>query len=118
MIEISWKDLACTIHHATELLAWLLKEIYETKDDALCHFYMTGYLVCVDVVGNLHTIIMCEGENQKHVLELLKQPPGEFAGKYVACVHEDEHEPVVESTPEIPSDDEEKTDKEIKIEKT
>lgn len=115
MIEIAWKDSTFTIQHVTNLLAWLLNEIYNQKED-IDRFYFTGYLVCYDVQGNLHSIILCEGENQKKVLEKLKQPPGEFIGKYVACVRDvDDHEPVVEKKHE---DDDTSDEKEIKSEKT
>lgn len=76
------------------LIAWLTKSLKDNKEyqDIL----LEGFVCYYDNMNRVSTLLLCEGESQKGILEILKQPPGEFKDRYVACVANIEPTPVVE----------------------
>lgn len=63
------------------IVAWLT-DVLKDRADIL----LEGVLMMRDQPMHTTSILICEGESQKLIIELLKQPPGEFKDKYIASV--------------------------------
>lgn len=100
----------------TSLFNWVMSEL-KTKPDYQ-DIFVQGFLSLYDTSGRASGLIMCVGEDMKGVLEILKQPPGEFKDKYVAYKVCEEPDPVVEVEKEEKDDSSSDGDSEVKDEKT
>lgn len=99
MIELSWKALYenhnVDLMYMSNLLAWLTATIVEEQKS---HAIMLTGFICINDEENkkLSALILCEGESQEKILTILKNPPGEFKEKYIACIVASEPMPVTE----------------------
>ena len=67
-----------------------------------------GHLVLFDrEKQRWSSLIMCEGQTQKFILDVLQQPPPAYEGRYVACVLSKEPDPVVLRTKDEGEDEKE-----------
>jgi len=92
------------------LLAWLTKSLKDNKE--FQDILLEGFVCYYDAMNRVSTLLLCEGESEKAILEILKQPPGEFKDRYVACVANTEPIPVVEKKPIVKEPDDDDDEKE------
>lgn len=76
------------------LIAWITKQLSDDSDKQ--DILLQGYMCFYDKNNRVSTLLLCEQESQKAILQLLKQPPGEFVGKYQAYIACEEPDPVIE----------------------
>lgn len=127
MIELLWKDTTNNYFKAMNdvamLFAWLTSTLMtyekERKENEET-IYLQGYTVIWDGAADSPAILILSNSldvpNQERLLKILQQPPGEFKGKYVACILSQEPESVKEKKPEKEEDNESDDDIEIEIE--
>ena len=93
MIELLWKN-TCTnlanfelMKFVNEFLVWLFTEINTRipKDDKDKLKY-EGCMTLLHKDNNAACLLFTDGEGEEEVMEILKQPPGEYHGKYVAHI--------------------------------
>ena len=99
MIDLTWvfeKDTRMNAIVIAEFMVWLLKVLNEEDNQDII---INGTMIFRDCEAPLKysLLLMCEEKKQKKLLQILQQPPGEFSGKYVACIFTKEPEPVVEN---------------------
>lgn len=87
MIELSWanKDDSTlnVLMNMTQILAWVTEQVNKAEEKII----MNGYIVVTDGVNGVSTLLLCDdAKSNKFILNLLMQPPGEFSGKYFACI--------------------------------
>lgn len=99
-IEIVWQNISDNsifdIVDLSNFILWLLTMISKTpeleKNNGI-----NGYILLNDEKANCGALLFINNKkSQKKILEILQQPPGEFKGKYIACVPCDEPSPVLE----------------------
>lgn len=79
----------------TRIIAWLLEEIDKNWKENYEQLVIPGYITYYDEdERKTFTILFCEGEDQKKIMNILQQPPGEYKGKYIACIPSKEPEVV------------------------
>ena len=97
MIELLWKDFNAEYYRAMNdvatLFAWLtatLLEYEKNKKENEESIYLQGYTVIWDSTTDVPAVLVLSNSadvaNQERLLKILQQPPGEFRGKYVACI--------------------------------
>lgn len=87
----------------SRICQWIAEQIKERED-----IILEGVIIARDSPEHLTVLLLCENIYHEKLLEILKQPPGEFVGKYIACVPAEEPEVVKEVTEEKKDDDSEK----------
>lgn len=87
----------------TRICQWIAEQIKERED-----IILEGVIIARDSPEHLTVLLLCEKEYHSKLLEILQQPPGEFVGKYIACVPAEEPEVVKEVKDEGKKDDDEK----------
>ena len=104
MIELLWKDIYDKefdpYTYVVELIAWLSTTIAEqAKNHSL---FLTSTILVRESDDKISTLILCDGEKgaEKHMLEILQQPPDSYKGKYVPCILSEEPSPVTEKNEE------------------
>lgn len=123
MIELLWKDFNANCYRAMNdvatLFTWLtatLLDYEKNKKEGEESIYLQGYTVIWDGVADVPAVLILSNStdvaNQERLLKILQQPPGEFKGKYVACILSQEPE----SVKEIESDEGSSSSVEIEIE--
>lgn len=91
----------------TALIMWVVQTLED--DPEYSGVKLDGYTVVRDEVKqDIFTLLVCEHENQKKILELLKQPPNLYKEKYIARIINLEPEPVYEikESDDVKSEDE------------
>ena len=92
------------LNNILQWLAVILTTQEENKD-----IKWEGSLTVYDSVKpRVAAMLMCEGESEKRINELLKNPPGEYKEKYIACRVSEEPPVVMED----PNDDKETKEEE------
>lgn len=84
MIELlisSKFDCRMAMMWLSRIVAWLTDAIKDRED-----ILLEGVLLMRDQPMHTTSILVCDGDSQKKIIEMLKQPPGEFKDKYVASV--------------------------------
>ena len=107
MIEVSWRKTEevdyDVLKNITNLIAWLVASL---ADDEVNHSVkLMGYMTMPDVNSRFATLLICDGESQKKILEILQQPPEEYKEKYVACILSEEPQPIQEKDDDSSSDE-------------
>ena len=78
------------------MLQWLATVIATKKDEIL----LEGTLCVFDPKKPRYAaLLMCEGLSEQRINEILKNPPGEYKDKYVACFSWEEPTVVTELKP-------------------
>lgn len=100
----------------SSILNWFIIELNTNPEYEEIQF--RGYLVLYDETkqNNASALILCNGPDQKKIINLLQQPPDTYKEKYIACVVSEEPEPVAETRKSEDTEDED--DIEIAIEET
>lgn len=120
MIELSWnfKEIDDTVKHNIEsylvilnFMSWMMNTIKNEEDLQGINF--NGILTLLDTNYKFVTLLMCDHENQKKLLNILQQPPEEYKEKYVACVLSEEPQPVQEKTEDDETDDDDNISVEV-----
>ena len=92
MIELQLAQFT-TFHESVMLLCNVLHwvaTIVNTKEENH-DIYLQGFLTVFEKTQpKVSALLLCEGKSQKHLLELLQQPPNEYKGRYIACVYSEE----------------------------
>ena len=95
MIELLWQEKPFCDYKAlllvNNVLAWLAKTLAEHEE--FHDIIINGYLVARDE-QKISTLILCDIETQKRLLQILQQPPEEYKEKYVPCILSHEPDPV------------------------
>lgn len=106
MIELFWNDLKADKYQqvvaVTNIMLWLSTYVQEHQQE-LNGLSINGYVVVMDY-GKIHCVVTTDEKNEKTLLNILQQPPNEFKEKYVACIHCEEPEVVVERLGSINGD--------------
>lgn len=96
MIEVSCIGEICyfdSLKLLTEILSWISGEIIKDPDSIL---FLNGAFLVFNVDKKVASLLLLPSENsEKRIMQYLQQPPGEFAGKYVAKIPMEEPDPVV-----------------------
>lgn len=97
MIELFWKVVGIEEHEAFIMLSrffvWVSESILKYCKLTNKDMSVDGYLIIRNPFPDYSILIMCNGgtETQKEFLEkVLKQPPGEYKGKYIARIVNDD----------------------------
>lgn len=96
MIEIKWQDALtkdCDIMWIiSSILTWLTGKI--AIEDECKDITLGGFLVIKNrTTKEVSTLLICEddeNDSQKKIYKLLQQPPGEYSGRYVAQIVNEE----------------------------
>lgn len=100
MIEILLKDIIGGVREKFLFLAsfisWLTKATQAVEDEEKLEIIMEGYIILRDEPEHIGVVIICKDHNNKKLLDILMQPPGEFKDKYIPCVSSEEPNPVQE----------------------
>lgn len=115
MIELSLHSFNGTPNEGLNALAriieWLTMAILE-KQSAEDSIALNGYISIVSMDGTVSSLLLCDGENQKKIMTLLQQPPGEYKEKYVAYeLNNDTQAAVEEEKEEKDEEDEDGSEK-------
>ena len=105
MIELFWlpeffKTLTCPFEYIAQMLAWMSKAIHDDLEGE--DVYLASYVAVRENQEKISTLIITGGnpKSDELTLDLLKQPPGEFKGKYQAYIIHEEPQPVKEKKDE------------------
>lgn len=100
MIEILLKDNIGGVREKflflAGFIAWLTKATQAVEDKEKMEILMEGYIILHDEPEHIGVVIICKDQNNKKLLDVLMQPPGEFKDKYIPCVSSEEPTPVQE----------------------
>ena len=101
MIEltfIDFKDYNDALKIVNGLLYWLATYIATKSEET--EINLEGVLCVYDPKKPRYAaLLMCEGLSEQRINEILKNPPGEYKGKYVACFSWEEPTVVSEIKP-------------------
>ena len=92
-------------------IAWLTKATHAVEDEEKLEILMEGYIILRDLPQHIGVVIICKDENNKKMLDILMQPPGEFKGKYIPYVSSEEPMPVQEKKEEEEENQDKKEEK-------
>lgn len=93
----------------TNLIGWLVTHI--AKDEDKKGIILNGFVILRDDRLELTGLIVCDGNSQKRIIEILQQPPEAYKGKYIARIISEEPVLVKEES----EDDKHKDDRQIPI---
>lgn len=115
MIEILLRDnigdVRAKFVFLAGLISWLTKATQAVEDEENIKTLMEGYIILRDEPQHIGVIIICRDQNNKKMLDILMQPPGEFKDKYIPCVSSEEPTPVQEKKENDDKKEEENEDK-------
>jgi hypothetical protein len=98
MIELLWNNLTYSnnenMMYISNFIAWLATSIVHEK--SLHQIELNGFLTLKDSDNKVATLLLCDSECQREVLNILQQPPNEYKEKYIARVPCNEPSPVNE----------------------
>ena len=94
MIELVWTDKNCKTTnecfvHLIEVFEWLLVATGIDMD-------FNGFMILKDDKDAIYGLILCNGEIERSVLNILQDPPKEYEGKYSYHSFHEEPKPVSE----------------------
>lgn len=92
MIELTWNFIYANDHdtlmNLTSLLSWITTEI-KFFDIGNSFLNFRGYIVFQQPDGKYKALLLTDsGERENKFLNVIKQPPGEFSGKYEAIIYQ------------------------------
>ena len=99
MIELKFQQLPVTDVRArinmlmtfSEIMVWFTKTLNESSD--LENIVFDGFISCYQDPSTFSAFLLCDIDSHNRLLEILKQPPGEFVGKYIPRIVNSEKEP-------------------------
>lgn len=99
MIEICWVETSKNIYeqflNVCRVLSWLSSEILRINEENEMKINFDGMFILKDEEKTrVCSLLICNGESQKRIIEILQHPPEEYQTKYSANVLSEEPNPI------------------------